>query len=166
MRLLFLLSFVSTMLFGLTSDDELKLAIIGKVAKFITWEKEREYFTVTFFNNPFGKLPHEMYEGKEIQSKPVRIYTIDNVDALVPTHVLYIGKATQEELAALTRKAQEHNILTISDIRGFAEQDGIVQLFIATQKIRLKINIDNAKNTGIQIKSSLLNIVSVVRKDS
>ena len=147
------------------SEDKLKSIIIGKLAKYITWNTaSSESFVITILQNPFGDLLDKSYQDKKIKSKAVKIKYIDKPDELEFTHILYIPQVNQKQLEQILKKANQNNVLTISDSRGFAEKGGIVQVYFVSQKVKLKINLDIAKAENLMISSALLRIATVVRE--
>jgi len=158
---------ISTNCFSYESEDKLKAVIMGKLAKYITWDTEdSEYFVITILQNPFGDLLDKNYHDKKIKSKNVKINYINQPDELEFTHILYIPQVNQKQLEQILDKTQHKNILTISDSRGFAEKGGIVQVYFVSQKVKLKINLDLAKAENLMISSALLRIATVVREDN
>ena len=148
------------------SEDKLKVIIIGKVSKFISWKGNmQDEFVITVLKDPFDGLLEKIYSKNKIKSKKVKIVYIDNIDDLKFTNILYIPSSESSNLQAILKKTKDKNILTVSDIRGFAEKKGLMQIYFASQKIKLKINFDTAKEDGLQIKSSLLRIATVIRED-
>ena len=160
--LIFFLLFTS--LNGYESEDKLKVVIIAKVAKFIRWEdKNNEKFIITVLNNPYGKLFEKTLSGKKVRNKMIEIKYIDNIKNLSETNILYIPISNSKSLAMILDKTKGKNILTISDIRGFADKNGIMQIYFASQKVKLRINLSTAKEDRLKISSSLLRIADVIR---
>ena len=148
------------------SEDKLKAIIIGKVSKFISWEENtQDEFVITVLKDPFNGLLEKIYSKKKIKSKKVKIVYIDNINELKFTNILYIPNSESSNLHKILQKIKNKNILTVSDIRGFAEKKGTMQIYFASQKIKLKINLDTAKEDKLQIKSSLLRIATVIREE-
>lgn len=151
-------------LYGYESEEKLQAVIIGKIAKFITWEDEtNELFTITILRNQFGSIFNELYENKTIKGKKVVINYITDIEDVKHTNILYIGDVTSQELENIFTKIENKNILTISNLRGFAEKNGIVQVYFISQKPKLKINLNSAKAQNIKIKSSLLQIAEIIK---
>ncbi len=150
------------------SENKLEVVIIGKVAKFITWKEKNntENFVITVLNNPYGSLFDETFSQKQIKNKNIVLKYIDNIDELQDTNILYIPVSKANELEDILRKVKSKNILTISSIRGFAEKQGIMQIYFVLQKVKLKINLDIAKSDDLQINASLLSIADVIKGNS
>ena len=161
---LFLL-FVFNNASGYVSEEKLSVVIIGKIAKFVSWEdSNNEDFIITILDDPFDGLFSEVYDSKKIKNKNIKIKYIDNINDLEKTNILYISSSHFDKLEEIMQKVNNKNILTISDIRGFAQKGGIVQIYFASQKIKLKINIDILKDEKLKVKPSLLRIVEVIKE--
>jgi len=146
------------------SEDKLKVVIIAKVAQFIKWkETSQPTFIITVLNNPYGELFEKTLAGKKIKNKNIEIKYIDTIDNLQTTNLLYIPVSSNKSLAMILEKTKGKNILTVSDIRGFADKEGIMQIYFASQKVKLRINLNAAKENNLKISSSLLRIADVVR---
>jgi hypothetical protein len=149
--------------FAYESEAELSVVIIGKLAKFITWEDvQSDHFIITILNNPFKDLVDKTYRGKQVQTKDVEVKYINDIKDLGFTHILFVPEVPREEMNNIKAKVRNKNILTVSDARGFAEKGGIIQIYFAKQKTRLKINFDLSQKEHLKISSSLLSISEIV----
>ncbi len=165
--LMVLVFFSSGQLHAYQSEDKLKAAIIGKLAKFITWQTHnRDEFVITVLNNPFDDLLETLYKNKQIKKKPVKIKYINDIKELSATHILYIPHISQRELDTILGSIEGKNILTISDIRGFSQKKGMIQIYFVSQKVKLKINHDVSKNEDLKISSTLLRIATIVENEA
>jgi len=145
------------------SESKLEVVIIGKAAKFIKWEEDKsDNFIITVLSNPYGSLFDEIFKGKKVKNKDIKVVYIDTIDELQHSHVLYIPTSKKNELPDILNKVKNKNILTVSSIRGFAQKQGILQIYFVAQKVKLKINLDVAKNEDLHINSTLLRISEVV----
>lgn len=165
-KLIFYIFFliISTSLFSYESENKIQALIVGKIAKFITWQDESaETFVITILNSSFGDTFEMVYKEQQIKGKKVEIKYIKDIKEMQKTDVLYISNAASVELDSILAKLKNSNILTISDLRGFAEKRGVVQIYFASQKPKLKINLVSAKEQNLQIKSSLLQIADVIK---
>jgi len=164
-KIFLILVIMFTTLNAYESEDKLKAVIIGKVAKYITWQdKNSENFTITILKNKNGDLFDKLYNGKKIAKKPVKIIYIDDVKELGETNVLYVSKNSSKDLNRILENINGKNILLVGDIRGFAEKGGTMQIYFASQKIKLRINLQSAKKDNLKFKSTLLRIADVIKK--
>lgn len=146
-------------------EDKLKVAIVGKIAKFVQWNKPAtKNFSITVLNtkNQFFKT---LLEGKRVNSKPIKVIYINNINNLKDSDILYISQNSSQNLQSIFKAIKNKNILTISDIRGFAQRGGMIQLYTKNQKLKLRINVSNVKAQNLKIKSSLLRISTLVKEN-
>jgi hypothetical protein len=145
-------------------DDNLKVSIVEKAAQFMTLKGRGGNIVITVYNNSYGDLFEKVFAGKQIDSKNIKIKYANAPDKIEDTTILYIANANAEQLTAILKKVDQKNTLTVSDIRGFAEKGGVMQVYIASQKAKLKINLDAANKEDIKIKASLLRIAEVIKE--
>ena len=150
-------------------DEERKLeaVFIGRFASYIEWpekDKERERFVITLLDdNPFGKLLDDLYRDKRIHNKPIELRYANKLEQVGETDVLFITLRNAADRLAATEFAHKNGILTISEIKGFADSGGIIQLDFVEQKTRIKINHAAAVKSGLKIGAPLLSIATVLR---
>ena len=146
------------------SEDKLKAVIVGKVAKYIEFkESNSTAFTITVLNNQFNTLFDNIYHNKTIQSKPVKIKYIQEIDDLNSTDILFISSSNSWHIADILQKIEGREILSISDLRGFAQKGGVLQLYFLGQKLKLKMNLDALKRADLDVDNTLLRIVEIVK---
>ncbi len=146
------------------ADENLKISIVEKAAQFMTLKGRGGNIVITVYNNTYGDLFEKVFAGKQIDSKNIKIKYANSVDKIDDTTILYIANANSEQLSTILKKVDHKNVLTVSDIRGFAEKGGIMQVYIASQKAKVKINLDAATKEDIKIKASLLRIAEVIKE--
>jgi len=163
----FLLIFsISINVFAYESENKLQAVIIGKVAKYIHWTTpEEETFTITVLNNQFGSLFDEVYEGKRIKNRVVRVQYIHNIEELHTTDILFISQADRYKIDEILEYLQGKNILTVSNIRGFAQKGGCLQLSFFEQNLKLKMNTECMHKKGLKVNNALLRVVEIVKSE-
>jgi hypothetical protein len=165
LHLFFIFSLFSISLNAYESEDKLKVVIVGKVAKYITFKDNNETtFKITVLNNQCKNLFDNVYKNKKIKSKPVEIIYIDKIDNLKSTDILYISKMNTINLQKILQKINGKNIFTVSDMRGFAQRGGILQFYFHSQKLKLKMNTDILQKEGFGANRTLLRIVDIVKE--
>ena len=163
---LVLLIFFSNTLHSANSQDDVKVAIIGKLSHFIKWENtsQNENFIITILRDTdFKNLLEARYSGGNMNSKKVLVKHIEKLDDIKRTDILYVSNLSHKEQYKVSAYAKENSILTLSQEKGFAQRGGVIQLYFVAQKIKLKINHQAAKKTGLKISSTLLAISTIVK---
>ncbi len=164
--LILIVLFISLTLEAYESEERLEAVIIGKVAKYISWkEHHRDFFVITVLNNQSLEIFKSIYKDKKIKSRPVKIKNIDNINDINSTDILYIPQINSIELDKILKKVKNKNILTISNIRGFAQKGGGLQLYFVKRKLKLKLNIDVMREEEFDVELPLLRIVEIQKRE-
>ena len=166
-KLLLLVILMFSSLNAYESEDKLKVIIIGKVIKYITWQnQDSKNFIITILKNNYGDLFDKIYKDKKVYKKPIKIVYIDSIDELGETNILYVSENSANNLSTIIEKTKDKNILLVGDIRGLAQKGGTMQIYFSSQKIKLRINLDVANRDSLKFKSTLLRIADVIREDT
>ena len=163
-KVIILLSLLISSINAYEEEDKVKVVIVGKVAKYIKWRNNSsEKFVITVLKNPFNDLFDTIYKSKKIHKKDVEIKYINNIDKLTDTNILYLPKVNSTELNKVLKKIKGKHILSISDMRSFAQKGGMIQISFASQRAKLKINLQSTDRENLQVKASLLKISDVIK---
>jgi hypothetical protein len=113
-------------------------------------------------NDPFGSLLDQAVAGETVHNRKLVIKRDNSVEELKNCHVLFISKAERAQLPEILNALGNAPILTVSETEGFAIHGGVINFYIADNKVRFEINPDTAKRRGLKISSKLLNLGTVV----
>jgi len=164
--LLLTLSFCHINLHAYEPENNLKAILVSKIANFVKWQDcSSDKFKITIFNDGYNDSLNQNYIQSPIKQKEVVIQNVQDIKELKETNILFIQKTSSKTLNEIMHYIKGRNILTISDIRGFTEKGGIVQIYSLNQKLKIRINVDIAKQEKLNIKASLLRLADVVRSE-
>lgn len=158
-----------------STELELKAVLLGRFASYVQWPVHgprdadatgnTPVFTIAVVgSNPFGEHLTQLYADKTIQSKPVRIHYAAGVQDVGAADLMFIALPTAAARQEAIIYAWRHNILSVSDAKGFAEAGGIIQLNFVGQNAQIKINYNAALRSGLHIGAPLLSIATVLRE--
>lgn len=146
-----------------------KAAFLYNFIKFVTWENEQNTDNVgvcAFGDSEFIK-DLKSIEGKKAHERTISVIEMGALNKAIKCDVLFISRYESPEYKKLIAEAEKNKILTVSDIDGFAEKGGIIELFDTDDnRIRFKINIKAAERSGLKISSELLKLAVIVGKDN
>jgi hypothetical protein len=167
-KLIFIFIFIllHSLSYGYESEEKLKAVIIGKVAKYITWsDSKRDSFKITVLNRDESSLFGKTFSNQKIKNRDVEIEYVEDISKISQTDILYINKENSNNLEKILESIKDKKIFLVSDIKGFAQKGGMMQIYFVSQKPKLRINLDNVTDKEFKIKSSLLRIADVVREE-
>jgi len=172
-------------------EYEVKAAFIYNFMKFIEWPQNstsdqnnsQAMVIGVLGDNPFGDAFVPILD-KEVHGRKINLVEIPGYQAFHESasdkanaweaycaqyqqiidscDVLFICLSEKNHLDELIKLTPGRGILTISDIPGFAKQDGIVGFVKDNNKIRFEINLNIAQQENFKIRSQLLSLAKEV----
>lgn len=152
---------------------QVKAAFVYNFAKFIQWPKNAFEDTDTPFiigvlgRGAFASVLEKTVSGKKIGTRPIQFRQFDWRNQqdrwrLQSCHILYINASTTASLDAILRSLEEHPVLVVGDVPGFAKTGGTIGLFLHENRISFEINRDAAVRAKLKISAKLLKLGRIV----
>ena len=110
------------------------------------------------FKNPFGTFLSETVRDDKINGHPLIVKYYSKVEDAEGCHILFVNQPKTTDLKKLLSQLKSRSILTVSDASGFIQDGGMIQFLTKSNKIRLLINSEMAKASGLTISSKLLRL--------
>jgi hypothetical protein len=79
------------------------------------------------------------------------------------SHVAFFGYSERARLAGHFDQLRGSNVLTISDIPGFAERGGMLGFALRERRIAFDANVDAINDTELRVSSQVLNLARIIR---
>lgn len=152
---------------SIRSEYEVKAAFLYNFTRFVSWsqvgDSSAPLEVCVFGDDPFGELLDPLH-GRKSQGRELQIRYPENTYSLTGCDVLYIGQSESRNLANIFNIAQQHGMLTVSDLQDFARKGGMFGYVKRGNVIRFEINLKAATEAGLTINSRLLELaVRVLR---
>jgi len=109
---------------------------------------------------------------KSIIAKPVakdlglRLQSCQQDECMLNSSALYIGESGRQDFKRLLTLLEGEAVLTISDIPGFAEQGGMVEIKYHNKKLTFVVNLQAVERAGFYISAQLLQLGEIVGRDN
>ncbi len=168
MRLfIFILSslFFSQSIAGENSIEyKIKAGYLYNFTKFITWpENKLETFNLCILGkDPFGTILNPI-EKRLVKGKPIRLIRIQKISEARLCHIIYTAEPSQAGIlisGALTIDSFPLK-LTVGESKQFTYQGGMISFFKREGKIRLHINLQRLRESGLEVSAKLLEVADV-----
>jgi hypothetical protein len=147
----------------LPSENQVNAAFVFNVASYVSWPQSS---SGTFLIGIFGKgsldKAWQDLKGKSVHGRIVDIHKSDDIEDLTNCQIIFIGAPAKKEISRILLVLLEHPILTISNANGFAQSGGMVHLLMENDRIRFKINLSAARQSGLKISAQLLKLAKEV----
>jgi hypothetical protein len=164
---LLLASLATTSLLAATqafNEYQLKAVFLFRFAQFVEWPAAKTGpFTICVLGqDPFDAYLEETVRDERIGEQSVTVRQLRSPAELRDCRIVYIHRTEAPRLSAMLEALRGIDVLTVSDAFGFAEQGGMIELVTSDNRIRLKINVEAARNVKLSISSKLLRPATIV----
>src|SRR6185369_13945658 len=81
-------------------------------------------------------------------------------------HIVFISASEKSRVRTILDHLQGSSALTVSDMPGFCENGGMIDLGTLETKVRIEINPEAAERARLKVSSKLLGVARIVRQGS
>jgi hypothetical protein len=154
------------------TEYEVKAAYLLNFGKFIKWpatpaQPELEKFTICVMgDDPFGPVLDLTVREERIAGKPVIARRITHTQDTAGCQVLFISRSEEKQVRKLLPGLNKSGMLTVSDMPGFLDHDGMIQFILVGNRVRFEVNLDSVQGAGLTLSSELLKVASFVKGKS
>jgi len=145
------------------SEYEVKAAFLYNFTKFVEWPQDAFYsagepLTICIIgSDPFGS-GIDFIKTKTVNNRRLEIRRLGEPADTRECRVLFISPSEKMRMQEILNAVKEQDILTVSDIVGFAHYGGIIELYVKDRKVRFRINAAAARKHRLKIGSQLLEL--------
>lgn len=159
------LTFGSSNAFSELNTYQIKSAYLYQISKFVFWpeqKKQSDYFNLCILGaNTYGGSLQKMV-GRTVFNKPVRLVTVSSYQKASDCHLLVLTSPSKIHSHAFQQWLNKHAVLTVADGAEHLDK-AMVAFVLENQRVRLHINIDLAKQSGLSFAANLLEVASKVK---
>jgi TonB family protein len=148
------------------SQDEraVRAAFIFNLIKYVEWPPEKPEIVIGFLGNrTTGEFLQKMLDGKKSNSKSIHIMLFPTDAEIQNCSILYIADLPTSRLHSILDEVDDTNILTVGEADWFAQDGGVIGLVKMGEQIRMQLNPDAARRTGLKINPFLLHLAVIVK---
>ena len=149
-------------------EYQVKAVFLFNFAQFVEWPPEafpeaRTPLVIGILGeDPFGAYLDETVRGETVNNRPLTVQRYSQVEEIKTCHVLFISRSEAYRLEQILASLKGRNILTVGDAVGFARRGGMIRFLIEQNKIRLRVNLEAAKDANLVLSSKLLRPAEIV----
>lgn len=147
-----------------TREYKMKLGFLFNFIKYVDWPGGKTNVTIGVLGkNPFGSSLLEL-NGKIANGKSLSVRTLNSVQDARNVDLLFINIVENDRLRQIIDSLKGQSILTVGEVTGFCQCNGIINFMNEGNKIRFEINPNAAERAELKISSTLLRLAHVVRE--
>lgn len=148
-----------------STEYQLKAALLRRFAQFVDWPPEAAARPTVDIcvtgGNPFGSALELMVADETLGGRAFQVR--DDAEA-ASCHVLFVASGPPARQSVLGQVANEP-VLTVSDVGGFLQDGGIIELRMVGGRARFAINTAAAQRAGLTLSAQLLRLATEIRED-
>jgi len=119
----------------------------------------------TLGNNPFGDFLRETVSTEMVRGHKLVVEHYQKVEEIRNCHILYIGQSEADRLEHDLNVLKGRPVLTVSDVENAAYRGVMIRLLTEKNKVRLRVNLDEARAAGLNLSSKLLRVAEVIHPE-
>ena len=149
-------------------EYQLKAVFLFNFAQFVEWppqafpDAQAPLVIGVLGMDPFGAYLDETVRGETVNDRPLVVQRYGRVEDINTCHVLFISRSEADRLEQILTGLRGRHILTVSDTEGAAVRGVMIRMITAENKIRLRINLEEAQASNLKISSKLLRPAEIV----
>ena len=148
------------------SDIAVKAAFLYNFAKFAEWSalpSGAPILVCIVGDDGIAAAVVETVRGQNIGGHALDVSRPQDSATWRLCQLLFISDAETRRAAGGLGAIKTLPVLTVSDGKGFAQTDGIIELFVEGGRMRFAVNVDAAEGSGLRLSSRLLGLAKVIR---
>ena len=145
-----------------SAEYQLKAVFLFNFAQFVEWpalafhEPTAPLVIGVLGDDPFGAYLDDLVRGEKIGNRPLLVRRCKPGEDFTGCHIVFICRSETKELDKILARMKGRNLLTVSDVDSFSRRGGMVRFAMENGKVRLRINAEAAKASGLTISSKIL----------
>ena len=157
-----------------SSEYLIKAGFIYNFAKLVEWPSyafanpAQPIVIGVLGNETFAETLERAVDGKKVEAHPFLIKRLKLTKEIKECvcHMLFIASAESSHHDEVIQLLKNSSVLTIAETPGFAKQGGIINFVLEDSKVRFEVNVEAAKQAGLNISSRLLSLAKIVQAGS
>ncbi len=150
------------------SDEDVKLALIYKITRFVTWptvpDRSGTPFRFCLAEDTIFELAQDRLAGRRVRDRDIEVHLLseDAVDLSGQCDVFYMARVKNERVSHFLELASGQPVLTVSDDPDFARNGGMIGLSSESKKVAIKINVAAYESSNLVVSSQLLELAELI----
>jgi hypothetical protein len=108
----------------------------------------------------------EAVRNEQINGHPLTVRRFRNVAEVENCQILFVDRSQVARLGQILAALDHRSTLTVSQADGTAQRGVMIQFATENNRIRLRINVESARASGLTISSKLLRPAEIVGTDA
>jgi len=151
---------------GSQQDAAVKAAFLFNFAKFAEWTAilpAAPIIACVIGDDEIAAALVVIVRGQTVAGHPIHVWRPEEANSWRTCHLLFVPAAEFRRGAERLGMLKMLPVLTVSDRKGFAQSEGIIELYVEEERVRFAINVDALERSGVRLSSRLLGLAKIIR---
>jgi hypothetical protein len=150
------------------TEYQVKAAYLFNFSQFVEWpttayaSADAPFVIGILGEDPFGGALDQVVRGESMSGHPLVVKRFRDAGEIAGCNILFIGRGEAPRLEQTLQAVRGRHILTVTDFTGAESRAAIIVLKTENNRVRMRINIDEARANDLVISSKLLRPAEVV----
>jgi len=153
------------------SEYEIKAAFLYKFASFVQWPlavpgmaraSASPICIGVLGADRFGPILDQVVRGKLVGGRWFAVERLQSATQAAHCDIVFISSSEQSRISEILLMLRDKPVLTVSEVPGFCERGGLVNLKVADAAVRFEINVATGERAGLHFSSKLLSLARIV----
>lgn len=159
--------FVGTPVSAAPDEGAVKAAFLLNFARLVSWPPgalPAERIDVCIVGaGPSAEAASAMLAGKSVEGRRVEIRrTPASAGGIAGCHIVFVTDEGHASAAAVLRAARGRPLMIVGESEGFARQGAAINLYLEGGKVRFEVNLQAARDAGLDFSSHMLRLARIV----
>jgi len=146
-------------------EYQVKAVFLFNFAQFVTWPSPPPSGTPFVIgivgDDPFDSYLDETVRGEKVNNRSLTTQRFRRGRDPRNCDILFISQSERDRVAQIVSNLKGRSVLTVSDIEGFVDLGGMIELFAEKTRIRMRINLEAVRAANLKVSSKLLRVAEV-----
>jgi hypothetical protein len=150
------------------SEAQLKAALLFNFAKFVEWptkalpEATTQFQICILGSDALREELGTITRDRTVGGHKLLVREVQDPHLARGCHMLFVSATGKKQRTQILESLRGTGALTVSDVEGFAEQGGMINLVMREGKVQFEINHKAATQEGLVISARLLSLAKFV----
>lgn len=144
-------------------EYQVKAAFIYNFIAFTQWPESAEpAFNLCLYGEDYFGQEIDKLQNKSVGPHPIKVLRVSDSNQLPQCQAIFFSKSANNTMADIISSLASYPILTLADTPNAISQGITINMSLVNEKIVFEINLKNARKSGLDISSKLLQLATKV----
>jgi hypothetical protein len=152
------------------SPNKVEAAFLRNFAHYVAWPAhafadDRSPWRVCILGrDPFGEVVELAFKGRTEQGRQFEVLRTDTLNESTPCQIVFVAYGDAAKRRAVLDKLKDKPVLTVGDAPEFLGEGGVIRFQVA-DRVRMSINLDQARAASLTIQTKMLEVSSEIQEN-